>query len=89
LFLLFVSLFFLLVLLFISILFLIYLFSFFLLVFIVLIFKINAYVAEKYLYSLQSILPFANTDVSRYILVLDTFVYAKSNIDQEGMYLYI
>jgi hypothetical protein len=31
---------------------------------------------------LQPILPFANTDVSRHILVLDTFIFGKDNMDE-------
>jgi hypothetical protein len=34
-----------------------------------------------YLYSLRPILPFTNTDISIHILVLDTFVFVKGNMD--------
>jgi hypothetical protein len=33
-------------------------------------------------YSLRSILPFANTDISRHILVLDASVFTKGNMGQ-------
>jgi hypothetical protein len=34
----------------------------------------------KHIYSLRPIILFVNTDVSRHILVIDTFVFAKSNM---------
>jgi hypothetical protein len=45
-------------------------------------FRVYFYVPVKVLhknYSLRPILPFANTDISRHILVLDTFVFTKDN----------
>jgi hypothetical protein len=33
-------------------------------------------------YSLRPILPFTNMEVSRHILVLDTFVFRKDNMDR-------
>jgi hypothetical protein len=38
-----------------------------------------------FMYSFQSILLFANTDVSSHILVVDTFVLAKSNMGRRVM----
>jgi hypothetical protein len=35
-----------------------------------------------YIYSLQLIILFVNIDVSRYILMIDTFVLAKNNMDR-------
>jgi hypothetical protein len=40
------------------------------------------YLLSKKTYFLRSILPFANTDVSRHILMLDTSVFAKGNMGQ-------
>jgi hypothetical protein len=34
------------------------------------------------MYSLRSILPFINMDISRHILVLDTSVFTKDNMDR-------
>jgi hypothetical protein len=40
-------------------------------------------------YSLQSILPFGNTDVSRYILVLDTSIFAKGNMGRREYCIFL
>jgi hypothetical protein len=40
------------------------------------------YTGHKYTYSLRPILPLINTDVSRHILVLDTSIFAKGNMEQ-------
>jgi hypothetical protein len=43
--------------------------------------------STMYLYSLRSILLYANIDVSRHILVVDTFILAKSNMGRRKYYL--